>query len=76
MAKSMGFDVIAEGVETIEQKNILLVQGGTKFQGFLFGVLLPIAQFEEQLTLMYHTLREGNFNLVVPQGFQDSEVNI
>lgn len=76
MAKSMGFDVIAEGVETIEQKNILLVQGGTKFQGFLFGVPLPIAQFEEQLTLMYHTLREGNFNLVVPQGFQDSEVNI
>lgn len=49
MAKSMGFDVIAEGVETMEQKNILLVQGGTKFQGFLFGAPLPIKVFHENV---------------------------
>ncbi len=76
MAKSMGFDVIAEGVETVEQKNILLVQGGSKFQGFLFGIPLPIAQFEAQLALMHHTLRERDFNMIIPQGFQDGEINI
>lgn len=76
MAKSMGFDVIAEGVETVEQKNILLVQGGTKFQGFLFGSPLPIQKFEDHLTLMYHTLREGDFNAIFSHRFEDSEINI
>jgi EAL domain-containing protein (putative c-di-GMP-specific phosphodiesterase class I) len=76
MAKSMGFDVIAEGVETVEQKNILLVQGGTKFQGFLFGSPLPIQKFEDHLTLMYHTLREGDFNAIFSHRFEDGEINI
>ncbi|MBK9160649.1 MAG: bacteriohemerythrin [Nitrosomonadales bacterium] len=45
MAVSMDFDVIAEGVETEEQKALLLQKGCTKFQGFLFGKPMPITEF-------------------------------
>jgi EAL domain-containing protein (putative c-di-GMP-specific phosphodiesterase class I) len=48
MAQSLSLDVIAEGVETEEQFQVLLKLGGcTFYQGFLFGYTLPIEQFEE-----------------------------
>ncbi len=37
MAKSMGMQVVAEGVETEEQKNFLLERGCNVVQGFLFS---------------------------------------
>ena len=49
MAHSMDFDVIAEGVETEEQKNILTHMGCLNFQGHLFSKPLPIEQFEAVL---------------------------
>lgn len=49
MAESMGFSVIAEGVETEEQKQILLSKGCNYFQGYLFGNPVPIEQFEKFL---------------------------
>jgi diguanylate cyclase (GGDEF)-like protein/PAS domain S-box-containing protein len=49
MAKSMSFDVIAEGVETEEQKLFLINEGCEHFQGYLFGKPVPIGQFNAQL---------------------------
>jgi len=49
MARSLELDVIAEGVETEEQRQLLLKNGCTKYQGFLFGRPLPIEKFEAQL---------------------------
>lgn len=49
MAKSMGLDVIAEGVELELQQQILLKKGCLNFQGYLFAKPLPIAQFEALL---------------------------
>jgi len=51
MAQSMNLAVIAEGVETEEQKLRLLHKGCTQFQGYLFGKPLPLREFEELLQL-------------------------
>jgi len=49
MAKGLGLDVIAEGVETEEQRTSLLATGCVHFQGYLFSKPLPIEQFEALL---------------------------
>ncbi|HEX5365019.1 MAG TPA: EAL domain-containing protein [Gallionella sp.] len=49
MARSMDLDVIAEGVETEEQRNLLLHKGCSRFQGYLFCKPVPIEQFEALL---------------------------
>ncbi len=49
MAKNMNLQVIAEGVETEEQKNFLEQNGCTMFQGYFFGKPMPVAEFEQQL---------------------------
>lgn len=46
LAKNFRLNVIAEGVETEEQLNLLLRQGCLTYQGYLFGRPLPIEQFE------------------------------
>jgi diguanylate cyclase (GGDEF)-like protein len=51
MAKSLNLDVIAEGVETEEQRRILLDKGCMQYQGYLFGKPVPIKQFEALLKL-------------------------
>ena len=37
---------MAEGVETQEQRNVLIEQGCEPFQGYLFSKPLPIEQLE------------------------------
>lgn len=49
MAQSLNLDLIAEGVETEEQRQRLLSKGCTHFQGFLFGDPIPIDQFDALL---------------------------
>jgi diguanylate cyclase (GGDEF)-like protein/PAS domain S-box-containing protein len=49
MAQSLNLNVIAEGVETEEQRSLLINKGCKNFQGFLLGKPLPIKQFEESL---------------------------
>jgi EAL domain-containing protein (putative c-di-GMP-specific phosphodiesterase class I) len=46
MARSLGIAVIAEGVETEGQRQLLLENGCTHYQGFLFGRPVAIEQFE------------------------------
>ena len=47
MAETLGFNVIAEGVETEAQKEFLILRGCHAYQGYLFGKPMPIEQFEE-----------------------------
>ncbi len=43
---SLGLEVIAEGVESVEQRNVLATQGCHTYQGYLFSRPLPLAEFE------------------------------
>jgi len=54
MASSLGFDVIAEGVETEEQRRLLLKKGCKHLQGYLFGKPMPLDQFEATLRTNAH----------------------
>lgn len=49
MAHSLDLDVIAEGVETKEQRQFLLDSNCSSYQGYLFGKPEPIEQFEKSL---------------------------
>ena len=46
LGQSLGLQVIAEGVETVAQRDALLAYGCGHFQGYLFGKPQPSAQFE------------------------------
>lgn len=50
MAQTLNLNVIAEGVETTQQRQILLESGCYCYQGYLFGKPVPIAAFEALLT--------------------------
>jgi diguanylate cyclase (GGDEF)-like protein/PAS domain S-box-containing protein len=49
MASSLGIDVIAEGVETAEQRRFLLDSGCLQYQGYLFNKPNTIEEFEANL---------------------------
>jgi diguanylate cyclase (GGDEF)-like protein/PAS domain S-box-containing protein len=46
MAHSLGLSVIAEGVETQAQQQLLLTKGCTHYQGYLYSKPVPVEQFE------------------------------
>jgi diguanylate cyclase (GGDEF)-like protein len=48
LGRALGFDVVAEGVETPEQRSLLAGWGCTTLQGYLFGRPMPLAEFEER----------------------------
>ncbi len=49
MAHNLGLEVIAEGVETLEQQQFLALNGCTLYQGYLYGKPTPLAEFEALL---------------------------
>ncbi len=49
MANNLGMKVIAEGVETEDQRAFLELHGCSAVQGYLFGRPLPLAEFEHSL---------------------------
>jgi EAL domain-containing protein (putative c-di-GMP-specific phosphodiesterase class I) len=49
MAQSLDLDVIAEGVETKLQQQLLLKKGCLRYQGFMYGKPMPIEQFEDSI---------------------------
>jgi EAL domain-containing protein (putative c-di-GMP-specific phosphodiesterase class I) len=46
LGHSLGLSVIAEGVETEEQRRVLADQGCNAYQGFLFSCAVPVDEFE------------------------------
>ena len=46
LGHNLGMTVIAEGVETQEQRDFLAREGCLSYQGYLFSRPLPLAQFE------------------------------
>ena len=51
MTRGLNLEVIAEGVETEDQRKFLMDKGCLHFQGYLFGKPMPIEQFEALLKL-------------------------
>ena len=49
LAKSLNLDVIAEGVETEEQKKFLVENGCHNIQGYLYAKPMPSDEMEEML---------------------------
>jgi len=49
MGQSLGLEVIAEGVETEQQRTMLAQRGCFQYQGYLFGRPVPIEVLEREL---------------------------
>jgi diguanylate cyclase (GGDEF)-like protein len=58
MGHALGLRVVAEGVETEEQRNLLRRQGCDEMQGYLFSRPVPAAEFARLLTSEKSTGRE------------------
>jgi EAL domain-containing protein (putative c-di-GMP-specific phosphodiesterase class I) len=56
LAESMGLAVIAEGVETQEQRNILANLGCHTYQGYWFSRPVPLDAFETLMRMSIHDL--------------------
>ena len=47
MAKSLALDIVAEGIETVQQASWLIDQGVEYGQGFLFSRPIPASEFRD-----------------------------
>ena len=60
MASNLGLEVIAEGVETLEQKEFLALHGCRFYQGYLFGRPMPVAELQVLLNAQHAALENQN----------------
>jgi diguanylate cyclase (GGDEF)-like protein len=58
LGRAMGMPVVAEGVETEEQREFLAGRGCHAFQGYLFSRPLPVEEFEALLVGMQVAISE------------------
>ena len=58
MAHRLGLKVIAEGIETPEQWNLLRAAGCDFGQGFLYSAPAPAEEFERMLSHGAYTFRQ------------------
>ncbi len=63
MSKSLGMNIIAEGVENSVQLSMLLAHGCNNIQGYLYSKPLPANKFSRFVTDFYNDLKE-NQNIV------------
>ena len=49
LGKAIGLSVMAEGVETAEERDLLASLGCHAYQGYLFSPALPLKRFEQWL---------------------------
>ena len=61
MAKNLDMNVIAEGVETEQQRDFLKQNDCIHYQGYLFGKPVPLNEFEALLTLNIQHIRKPDF---------------
>ncbi|NVK40768.1 MAG: EAL domain-containing protein [Oceanospirillaceae bacterium] len=64
MARTLGVDAIAEGVESVEQYEYLRQIGCPRFQGFYLARPMPAEQFERLLATDYAVEAEPEFVIV------------
>jgi diguanylate cyclase (GGDEF)-like protein len=64
MAKSLRFNVIAEGVENVEQLNYLAANGCHEVQGYFTGRPVPADEFEDYLEVKSGDDEEEELDLV------------
>jgi EAL domain-containing protein (putative c-di-GMP-specific phosphodiesterase class I) len=62
MARSLGFTVIAEGVETLAQAKFLQNMGCEEAQGYLYSKPIPTAEFTKLLSTKKQKKGKKNAN--------------
>ena len=56
LGQTLGLEIIAEGVETEAQQNLLQLMGCQEMQGYLYGAPMPARSFEEKLAEEYRQI--------------------